>query len=169
MNYNPYANPYGMQQKSPQQMQEEYQALMAQYTNMFNQQQPQQNKQQNPAVSEKGQFVKVANFEEVSEYPTSLDGTATLFFDFKNKVFWSKKFLNGGHSIQAFTFQPVNSTENTKSKDDEEIDYTKELENIKDPTTERLDKLEKMIESLASKKTPVGRPKKEKEDIKDEI
>lgn len=168
MNYNSYGVPnYGVQPKSPQQLMDEYANTMAQYQAMMSGQAKQPPiMPQNTSVSERGQFVKVASFEEVKDYPTSLDGTATLFFDFEHRVFWSKKFLNGSHAIQAFKFEPINSAETSTAKE-EEVDYTKELEAIPDPTTERLDKLEKMIESLIVKKSPTKT--KKAEEVKNEI
>ncbi|MEG2924495.1 MAG: hypothetical protein RR848_08495 [Oscillospiraceae bacterium] len=164
MPFNPYA-PYGMQQKSPQQMQEELNQLMAQYSNMFNAV-PNGQPQKAAAVGDKGEFVKVANFQEVEEYPTRLDGTATLLFDFNNRVFWSKKFANGGHSIQAFKFEPVNNAEPVKS--DTETDYTKILEDMPDATEERFSKLENSISEL-SKLLKTSKEKPKKEMPKDEI
>lgn len=162
MPFNPYA-PYGMPQKPPEQMQQEINQLMGQYQNMFGQAGQPTSKPQ--AVGERGEFVKVSSFEEVEEYPTRLDGTATLFFDFKNRVFWSKKFSNGGHSIQAFKFEPVNNAEPLKTE--EEIDYTKMLDDVPDPNEERFSRIESILEQLLIQQNP--KPKKQKEAPVDEI
>lgn len=153
------------QPKPPQQMQDEINSLMAQYQAMYNGGQPQQ-QQKATAVGERGEFVKVSGIDEVEEAPTRLDGTATLFFDFKNRVFWSKKYSNGGHTIQAFRFEPINTSE--PQKQEEEIDYTAAFENIPDPTEERFGKIETTLaEILEALKTPKQR--REKEAPKDEI
>lgn len=166
MAFNPY-NPYGVPQKSPEQMQQEINQLMGQYQNMFNQaaQPTQSTKPQ--AVGERGEFVKVSDFNEVEDAPTRLDGTATLFFDFKNRVFWSKKFSNGGHSIQAFKFEPVNVEDPIKV--DDSIDYTKAFEDVPDPTEERFSKLESSVGEILALIKPSKPQKKEKEAPKDEI
>lgn len=162
MPFNPY-NPYGMPQKSPEQMQQEINQLMGQYQNMFGQVQQPAKPQ---SMGERGEFVKVSDFSsEVEDAPTRLDGTPTLFFDFSNRVFWSKKFSNGGHSIQAFKFEPVNTPEPSKATD--AIDYTKVFDDMPDPTEERFNKLEDAVSEILTLLKP--KAKKEKEAPKDEI
>lgn len=163
---NPYPNMMGgfIQQKSPQQMQNEYNQAMQQYQNLYgqynqSQQLPnnisQNSNIQNIGLTTSGLFRSVSGADEVTESPTALDGSATLFFDFANKVFWSKKYVSGRHEIQAYEFKAINSIVDNKKVVDDEIDLEKELINlepIKTITDERLDRIEKMIESLISKK-----------------
>lgn len=159
-------------------MQNEFNSLMAQYQTLSaNNTMLTQPGKGSTAVSEKGEFIKVKNFDEVKDYPTRLDGTATLFFDFENKVFWSKKFINGGHAIQAFKFDPINNAETPKEEPANEIDYTDLFENVSDATEERFTKIESMLADLLNKKEhkpKIQNSRKEpkdtaKEIVKDEI
>ena len=77
----------------------------------YNQYAPQQNSQ-NIALSNRGTYVYVNDYQEVVNYPTPADGNAILFFNLDKGILWSKKFINGSNSIQAFTISPLNSFSN---------------------------------------------------------
>ena len=107
--------------KTPEQINQEYNQIMQQYQNMYRNINPAitPNNNFNPnytpptttqnAVSVAGDYRIVEKYSEVENTPTRLDGTASLFFDFDNMVFWSKKFVNGQHAIQSYKFMPINN------------------------------------------------------------
>lgn len=134
-----YGRPYP---KTPEQLQNEMQTTIDQYQNMFQSYQmaPQT---QHPPARRGGEYFEVADAHEMEEAPTRLDGTAALFFDFKNRVFWSKKYVNGGHSIQTYRFEPILSSSLTAEED---VDYTKELE--EKPKENNNDSMEEIKELL---------------------
>lgn len=95
--------------KTPEQLQNEMQASIEQYQNMFQayQNPPQAQRQQ---ARRGGEYFEVCDAHEMEESPTRLDGTPALFFDFKNRIFWAKKYVNGAHSIQTYRFEPILSS-----------------------------------------------------------
>lgn len=161
MNYNMFGNySFG---RTPQQLQQEYSNLMQQYQNLYG-----ANNQQNQSLnissnipSTNGTYTKVSSYNEVENFPTSTDGTATLFFDFEHGVFWSKKFVNGQHTIQAFTFRPLNQNADAQKT---ETNIVKEVareqtEMVTEPSkediyynelSERLEKLETKVSKLSN-------------------
>lgn len=146
--------------KTPEQLQMEYNNLMQQYQGAFNRNNPMfsypQTNMQTPALSNKGTYQYVKDIKEVENTPVALDGSASLFFDFDNGVFWSKKYENGQHKIQTFIFkayngnEPLNSGENKADKGEKEPDKIKLLE-------ERISKLESNLNKVKkeTKKTEV--------------
>ena len=131
---NNFHNPYGAALKTPEQINQEYNQIMQQYQNMYRNINPvmQLNNGFNnnynnvvtsqPAVSVSGDYKIIEKYAEVENTPTSLDGTASLFFDFDNMVFWSKKFVNGQHAVQAYKFMPINNnTESSTAVQPEEV------------------------------------------------
>lgn len=98
------------------------------------------------AVSVSGDYKIIEKYAEVENTPTRLDGTATLFFDFDNMVFWSKKFVNGQHAIQSYKFLPINN--NTDVPTVTQVDEASEpqpkhnLDNVLDEILGRLKALE---------------------------
>lgn len=135
-----------------QQKMSEYQNMVSQFNNGFSKPQTVQPLPQNSGLTSKGQFIGVTSIDEVTDAPTALDGSATLFIDFKNKVFWSKKFVSGSHQIQAYKYEPINVASATVQAE-ETIDFTKELENMEilEPNNERIDKLEEMMKELLNR------------------
>lgn len=108
--------------KTPEQLAQEYNQIMQQYQNMYRNIAPgMSNINTSPntnninnyanqnAVSSSGDYKIIEKYSEVENTPTRLDGTASLFFDFDNMVFWSKKFVNGQHAIQSYKFMPINT------------------------------------------------------------
>lgn len=139
-----YGRPYP---KTPEQIQNEMQASLDQYQNMFQSYQMTQ-----PQVRQQsrrgGEYYEVVDVHDMEEAPTRLDGTPALFFDFKNRVFWSKKYVNGAHSIQTYRFEPILSSSEVA---EEPRDYTKELdekpiENNSDSISEIKELLLKLVE-----------------------
>lgn len=113
MNYNPYNyNPYYNQQ--PQR----------QYSPMSN----------------RGVFVYVNDYQEVVNTPTSADGNATLFVNLEQGIIWSKKFINGTNSIQAFRISPLNNLENNPTEE-KKVDINVIITKLNE-LNERLSKLE---------------------------
>lgn len=99
----PRRNPqFGLPNGSVDQLYAQYKQMEAQLA------QQQQFDFSNPAMSQRGLFMQVKDYKEVDNYPVPTDGTPTLFFDFANMVFYSKKFANGQSCIQGFVFAPMN-------------------------------------------------------------
>lgn len=163
--------------KSPQQLQQEYSNLMQQYQNIYNTQYQNNMPIQSPnsgqvssSPSISGSYTKVSNYSEVENAPTPTDGTANLFFDFEHGVFWSKKFANGQHTIQSFTFRPLNQNGDvTPSKESEQAPVKEDNNIIQEPVFkeidlsgvyERLDKIENKLSKLGTtKNTSSGKQK----------
>lgn len=146
---NPYLNnmylPY--QQNNIDQLYQQYQQL--QQNNPYN-----PNTQPNNAVNNRGDYITVRDYQQVETTPARTDGVATLFFDFDNKIFYSKKLLNGKPSIQTFTFDFLNGSnsndikpvdqETTNPQDTPKIDYNEVLSEL----VNRFDKVERKLKKL---------------------
>jgi hypothetical protein len=146
-----YYNPYGAL-KTPEQLSQEYAAMMQQYQTMYRNLNPVPNNiynnqtvQQN-AVSTAGDYRIVDKYEEVENTPTRLDGTASLFFDFDNMVFWSKKFVNGQHAIQSYKFMPINN--NSEPTPTLEEDSPNETESFETKVLSLLEDLNSRVQYL---------------------
>lgn len=166
--YNPGMNNRCGMMKSPEQIQQEMNNLMQQYNNMYRNMNmaPQMN---TPAqiVSDtfasrrKGEYSEVLDPSEVESASVPMDGTPRLFFDFKNKRFWSKKYENGQTYVTPYSFMSLmqTSSENTVSfaASESNIDYTKELATQNEPqeenTDDRLNRLEQMMAALLERVT----------------
>lgn len=98
--YSPY---YQNQVKTPQQLQQDIAQEMARYNQLYG--------MQNQIVAQQngGRYIYVSSYDEVLNAPTSPDGQATLFVCFEKGLMWSKKFQQGQHFIQAFSFAPLNN------------------------------------------------------------
>lgn len=154
VNYNPlvspYANPYasifGQPPKTPEQVYNDYMQMQ----------------KSNPAINSRGVFVEVKDFKEVEMYPVSTDGTPTLFFNFDQMIFWSKKFVNGKNAIQTFYFAPLNGVQEATETPSETPDTPTEPKNTDGVLEAVLDKLEKLGKDVSSLKKKVNaKPKKE--------
>lgn len=149
-NYNRGMNP-GCYPKSPQQLQAEIESALNQYRETFNTYRttaPPAYISPNGGTRRSGEYVEVADYQEMENADTRLDGVPTLFVDFKNRVFWSKKWVNGGHSVQAFHFEPIIGAP-VSSEQQDPIDYVEDLnEKPEDKSEERLQNLEKTMGSL---------------------
>jgi hypothetical protein len=161
-----FYNPYGAL-KTPEQINQEYASMMQQYQNMYRNINPMPNTmynnppaQQN-AVSTAGDYKIVNKYEEVENTPTRLDGTASLFFDFDNMVFWSKKFVNGQHAVQAYKFMPINNnSEQTNTSAEETTPKEPELfENKVLKLLEDLSERVKVLEKSQAKTTKISKNK----------
>jgi hypothetical protein len=102
-------NPYGSympnyNRPTIEQSLQQFSGLLNQYQQM---QQPPQMSVQVP-LSNQGRWYYVTDYNEVATTPTPQDGTASLFVNLDKGVLWSKKFVNGANSIQAFSIQPLN-------------------------------------------------------------
>ena len=161
-NNNPYGygNPYGQgnpMDRVNQQMQQ-LQQLQAQYQQMGMGQQPTPNN--NVAMSNRGTYVYVNDYQEVVNYPTPADGNAVLFFNLDKGILWSKKFVNGANSIQAFAISPLNSVSNegmvnNTSENDKGIVEPKSdeiIDNLLNRVTNIEDKFDKIMEMLSTPK-----------------
>ena len=163
----PYFNGIGMNGlKTPEQLAQEYQQIMQNYQNLYRNlnpnmsMNPMQNNFQSPAsqsVSTNGDYRAVKNFSEVEQAPTRLDGTASLFFDFDNMVFWSKKFINGQHMIQPYKFMALN---NDNVPEEPAKESTKEDSNLLATLTDMLDKLTNRLDKLEQNFNAYTEPKK---------
>ena len=152
--YNPYGyNPYGGIESLDNQLR--------QLNELRNQMQPQyqQPQQNNVAMSNRGTYVYVNDYNDVVNYPTPADGNAVLFFNLDKGILWSKKFVNGSNSIQAFTIAPLNNVSNDMINNTQpsetvlgEPKNDDIINNLLDRTTMLEDKLDQLIDSLQSKK-----------------
>lgn len=117
-----------------------YQNLMNQYQNMMAQQQPMQNGNYKPVEKLYARYVD--NYEEVEKAQVPMDGSVTMFFT--DKVFWTKKIVNGQPYINAYYFNPINSQGEPSSSNEngtQDINNQDVLKSI----VERLEKLERSI------------------------
>ena len=129
---------YGSQPKSPQQLQQELQQEMAKYQQMYGLQQQYQPQPQQ--ATNGGRYIYVNSYDEVVNAPTSTDGNSTLFVYLEKGLMWSKKFQEGQHFIQAFTFAPLNSVGEPKAKE-----QPKSQENDYNALNERISVLESIL------------------------
>lgn len=90
--------------KSLEQLMQENQMLQSQMSGYAP---PQAVQQPIPMMQRRGEYVNVKSVDEMHSAATRLDGTPTLFIDEEHGVFWSKKYVNGSHSVQAFSFAPL--------------------------------------------------------------
>ena len=129
-----YTNPYlprmPVPQYGPMRTPEQYQAdLLKQLQpnlDMYNQQYTAYQQQQT-MMNNSGQYIKVANYEEVKQIQAPSDGRPVIIIDDANGFLYSKKFENGQEYIKAFRLVPNES---------------KEEKDVLDKIMERLDKLE---------------------------
>lgn len=183
MNYNLY-NPYNIiPTKTPQQLQNEYSNLLQQYQGMYNNLNGINNQNNIPnstpsvnVPSTNGTYTKVSSYNEVENYPTPTDGTATLFFDFEHGVFWSKKFSNGQHIIQSFAFRPLNQNGDITKQEVETKSNKEEVAEVTEiaPETPKQDykynELVERLEKLENKFLRLNSSKQNKSRIvKDEV
>ena len=170
-------SPYGMSMKTPEQLNQEYAQLMQQYQNMYravNMQGPPQMQMQNlsnqSAVSTSGDYKIVEKYADVENTPTRLDGTASLFFDFTNMVFWSKKFINGQHAIQAYKFMPINTTGDNPENKSEPVkqESTAADNSLLESILDRLTALEESLQNKSTKDEIISNKQITKKSIIDE-
>ena len=153
---NPYMQPSGMDRIN-QQMQQ-LQQLQNQYQQMGMGQQPTPNN--NVAMSNRGTYVYVNDYQEVVNYPTPADGNAVLFFNLDKGILWSKKFVNGANSIQAFAISPLNNVSNEgmtnpTPKEENPIEEPKSdeiIDNLLNRVTNMEDKFDKLMDMLSTPK-----------------
>lgn len=162
--------------KSPEQFAQEYNSALTAYQNLYKnlnymnpyaqmpgQMAAPQSQVNNPvgnSVSTQGDYKIVSKYEEVANTPTRLDGTASLFFDFDHMIFWSKKFVNGQHSIQAYGFSPINNSSEpgqpTSQSKSENATVSEPQENdVVKIILDRLDKLEAAMQKQNKMDEPV--------------
>ena len=89
-------------------LQNQFDSVMNQYKNMYNQ--AQMPMTQNGFV---GQYIN--SYEEVEKAQVSMNGTPTMFVG--NGVFWIKKFVNGQPYISAYKFEPINNVGEPKQQE----------------------------------------------------
>lgn len=167
--------------KSPEQLQAEYNQAMQQYQAMYKnlanppsqlglqqpgfpqqqsfQQQSQPQQQANSSVSTIGSYQVVNSYKEVEDTPVSFDGSATLFFDFNNMIFWSKKFVDGQGRIQAFRFTPLNVVSNDDTKQET-------VEKQEEPDSS--DILVQILGRIEALEARMSKPRAKKPEIKEE-
>lgn len=153
MAYTPYMSPYASpylsnawanSMQTPDQIYQNYQQMMQ--NNPFNPQ-----SQPNAAMNNRGDYIRIKDYSEVETYPCRADGVATLFFNFENMTFYSKKILNGKVAIQPFAFSPMNMTgvdvsnEESKAVDPAEVEPAKP--NPLDMILNKMEQMEKTIKN----------------------
>ncbi len=162
-NYSGY-NPQGSIDRINQQMQQ-LQMLQNQYQQQMGMQPnnipPMQGQNSNPnmsAMSNRGTYVYVQDYQEVVNYPTPADGNAVLFFNLDKGILWSKKFVNGSNSIQAFTIAPLNNVSNemvnNTSTEEKPVETAKNVEitdNMLTRITQLEDKFDRVLDLLSNK------------------
>ena len=137
---NPYmANPYlprmpmpayAQQMKTPEQYKAELLSQLQPNMDVYNQQYAAFQQQQN-FMANSGQYIKVANYEEVKQIQAPSDGRPVIIIDDANGFLYSKKFDNGQEYIKAFRLVPNEAKEEGS-----------EEKSVLDKIMERLDKLE---------------------------
>ena len=167
-----YGNPYNQgnpMDRLNQQMQQ-LQQLQNQYQQMgMGQPMPQQSNS-NVAMSNRGTYVYVNDYNDVVNYPTPADGNAVLFFNLDKGILWSKKFVNGANSIQAFAIYPLNNVSNegmvnNTSQEEKPIESPKTdqiIDNMLSRITNMEDNFDKLMNMLAPKQ-PNDKPNQVKE------
>lgn len=153
--------------KSPEQIQQEMNQLIQQYNNMYQNMnnrpmtEPAQIVNDTFANRRRGEYSEVHDPSEVEQASVPMDGTPRLFFDFKNKRFWAKKYENGQTYITPYSFGSLmqNSSDAVSFNPSSEssVDYTKELSTQNEPKEEssdaRLDRLEAMMSQILERMT----------------
>lgn len=154
--------------KSPEQIQQEINQLMQQYNSMYQSMsnrvpmnEPAQIVNDTFANRRRGEYSEVHDPSEVEQASVPMDGTPRLFFDFKNKRFWAKKYENGQTYITPYSFGSLmqNSSDAVSFTPSSEssVDYTKELSTQNEPKEEssdaRLDRLEAMMGQILERMT----------------
>ena len=121
--------------------------------------QPMGNQPNNVAMSNRGTYVYVQDYDQVVNYPTPADGNAVLFFNLDKGILWSKKFVNGSNSIQAFTIAPLNNVSNdviNNTQDASTASIEPKTDEITDNMLNRItdleDKFDKLMDMLQPKK-----------------
>ena len=116
------------QMRTPEQYQADLLKQLQPNMDMYNQQYMAYQQQQT-MMNNSGQYVKVANYEEVKQIQAPSDGRPVIIIDDTNGFLYSKKFDNGQEYIKAFRLVP------NEAKQDGE-------KGVLDQILERLDKLE---------------------------
>ena len=151
MNYNPYINPYAnsnyLYSKTPQQLRDEIDNSMKEYTNLYNQNQqfyPQPSSQPdifNWKYTENGE-------EEIKSLQVPVNGNPFILIG--NGIFWVKKFKNGQTYVNAYSFSALNNigeppASNAQPEEKEKEDVNSQLTRLNEMIGElhsRLNKLE---------------------------
>lgn len=151
MAYNPYSSPYSSaylanawansMQQTPDQIYQNYQQMLQ--NNPFNPQ-----SQPNPAMNNRGDYIRISDYKEVETYPCRADGVATLFFNFETMTFYSKKILNGKAAIQSFVFSPMNMTGTDMPQEELKAVEPTEVESKPDALNMILSKIEQMDKTI---------------------
>lgn len=161
MNYNPYGyNPYPQQDLG---------ALIEQAQKMYSQNPYNPQMQPNSAMNNRGDYVRINDYKEVENAPARTDGVATLYFDFANNVFYSKKLSNGKTSIQPFSFSVLNGVgeEQAEPQKAEEVAEAQPQPDKIDLLIDYVGKVEKKLNTVIK---DVNKIKKEKKAVnKDEV
>lgn len=128
-------------QFSPQYFQQQFESQMQQYNNLYN-----QNKNMTSANSNGfiGQYV--SSYEEVEKGQVNMNGIPTMYV--ANGVFWIKKFVNGQAYINAYRFEPMNSSgepqnQNTSQNEPDFNAFMQAVSKSLDEINNRLNILEK--------------------------
>lgn len=126
-------NPYlsNMNPKTPQQFQDELNAMQQQYSQRYNQFMANSNASVPNTYSWKYQESE----NEIESLQVPANGSPFMLVG--NGIFYIKKFVNGQPYISAYSFQPINNIGEPK-KEEKAPDLGSILQNISD----RLDKLE---------------------------
>lgn len=167
--YNPQSSidRINQQMQQLQMLQNQYQQQMGMQPNNIP---PMQGQNSNPnmsAMSNRGTYVYVQDYQEVVNYPTPADGNAVLFFNLDKGILWSKKFINGSNSIQAFTIAPLNNVSNepinntsTEEKPVETAKNDEITDNMLTRITQLEDKFDRVLELLSNNS---GKPEKKQD------
>ena len=132
---NPYINnPYMPRMPMPQmRTPEQYQAdLLKQLQpnmDMYNQQYMAYQQQQT-MMNNSGQYIKVANYEEVKQIQAPSDGRPVIIIDDANGFLYSKKFDNGQEYIKAFRLVPNEIKEEKQENNDVLQEILKRLDKL---------------------------------------
>lgn len=96
---------------------------------------------QNAAMGQRGDFVEIKDDRAIDNFPARTDGMPTLFFNYGNMTFTSKKLVNGKSCQQTFQFAPLNAMAE-EVRTDEEPSKDKVLHMLLD----KMENMEKILE-----------------------
>lgn len=163
MAYNPYSSPYSSaylanawansMQQTPDQIYQNYQQML-QNSPLNPQSQP------NPAMNNRGDYIRISDYKEVETYPCRADGVATLFFNFETMTFYSKKILNGKAAIQSFVFSPMNMTGSDIPQEEAKAVEPVAADSKPDALAMILDKMEQMDKTIKTQGRAISNLKK---------
>ena len=117
------------QMRTPEQYQADLLKQLQPNMDMYNQQYMAYQQQQT-MMNNSGQYIKVANYEEVKQIQAPSDGRPVIIIDDANGFLYSKKFDNGQEYIKAFRLVPNEIKEEKQENNDVLQEILKRLDKL---------------------------------------